>query len=196
MATVYVIAGAPGIGKSTAGSFFIPEDLAILDPDLMAQRHRQAGYPDYKEMGNWKFQQLLRGELLSGRDFAIELNLGFQEHYDFLNSVRAFNSGNEFQVILFHSDHPDLCVQRARIRHENGLHLVPEETVREMYSNTLPLLRNHMKMFSSVLAVDIKPAEICPVPCAYFTQENGWQTSGTPLPSWLIAEITADSTPA
>ena len=82
MASVYVIAEPPGIGKSTSGKLFIPDNVDILDADLIAHRYKEQGFQDYKDIGNIRYQDLVRRSLVSGEDFAIELNLGFQSHYD------------------------------------------------------------------------------------------------------------------
>lgn len=189
MARIYIIAGAPGIGKSTAGAYFVPKGIHILDADLMGQLHRKQGYPDYREMGEFRFQELLRKELLSGKDFAFELNLGFESHYDLLRSVRSFNPENEIHLVLFHTDSPELCVQRARIRYACGLHLVPEATVREMYANIMPLLQQNIRLFSGILALHVDPQEICPQACACFSQTAGWKDRETGLPAWVSGEL-------
>lgn len=49
---------------------------------------------DYKDIGNMRFQ-----ELVSNKDFSIELNLGFQSHYDLLKKMKAFNPENRIEVI-------------------------------------------------------------------------------------------------
>jgi len=100
MAGVYVIAGPPGIGKSTSGYRFIPDNVVILDADMIAHRYKEQGFQDYKDIGNIRYQDLVRRSLVSGEDFAIELNLGFQSHYDFLRQIKAFNNENIFHIIL------------------------------------------------------------------------------------------------
>jgi predicted ABC-type ATPase len=115
LAQIFIIAGPPGIGKSSAGFYFIPGGLAVLDPDQIADRYKKQGFADYKDIGNLKFNELVKKELFANNSFAIELNLGYQSHYDFLKSLQNFNKDNSIDVILFYTDDIDLCIKRAEI---------------------------------------------------------------------------------
>jgi predicted ABC-type ATPase len=126
---VYFIAGPPGVGKSTSGGSFLPGAIDILDPDRIAGRYKAQGFADYKDIGNIKFNDLVRKQLFAGNDFAIELNLGFESHYDFLKSIRSFNNDNTIEVILFFTEDIKLCYQRTEQRHQEGLHYVSPETI-------------------------------------------------------------------
>ncbi|MGF1637979.1 MAG: hypothetical protein ACFCUU_12960 [Cyclobacteriaceae bacterium] len=109
MQSIFIIAGPPGVGKSTSGSYYIPENLPILDPDQIAQRYREQGFKDYKDIGNLKFNDLVRKELISGKDFGLEINLGFESHYDFVKSIKNFNPDQIIvNVLLFHTDDIEL----------------------------------------------------------------------------------------
>lgn len=44
---IYIIAGPPGIGKSTVGYRFVPTDVSIIDQDLAAYHYRKDGFVDY-----------------------------------------------------------------------------------------------------------------------------------------------------
>lgn len=186
MSRIFIIAGPPGIGKSTSGVDFIPENLTILDPDQIAQRYREQGFKDYKDIGNLRFNDLVKKELFAGSDFGIEINLGFQSHYDFVKSVKNFNpQRNTVKVVLFHTDDIYLCFQRARIRHERGLHLVPSEVIRQMYDNTIPLIKSNFSMLSSLIAVDVTGDELEPeIKLKYERDSNALQISDKP-PQWI-----------
>lgn len=60
LAKIFIISGPPGIGKSTSGSYFVPENLTIIDPDQIAQRYREQGFQDYKDIGNLNSATLLK----------------------------------------------------------------------------------------------------------------------------------------
>lgn len=189
MATVYIIAGPPGIGKSTSGRDFIPEGMDILDADLIIHRYRQEGLSDYWEVGNRVYEYLLHRALVSRKDFALELNLGFQSHYDHLIKVKSYSLSNRIEVVLFHTDDLQLCLDRARIRHENGLHLVEPETVREMYRNTIPLLKKNMGLVSALSCVDVKRAGPGKRACLEFDSLKGILRVKGPIAGWIDGEL-------
>jgi hypothetical protein len=45
--------------------------------------------------------QEIRSNLFAKEDFALELNLGFQSHYDYLKSLAYFDPNNKVHLILF-----------------------------------------------------------------------------------------------
>jgi len=187
---IFIIAGPPGIGKSTSGSYFIPENLTILDPDKIAQRYREQGFRDYKDIGNLRFNDLVKKELIAGKDFCIEINLGYQSHYDFAKSLRSFNPRqNTINVVLFHTDQIKLCFQRAKIRHEKGLHLVPHETIQQMYDNTIPLIKQNFSLISSLVAVDVSGETIEPEIKAIYERDENELKLLDMLPKWIETEL-------
>lgn len=183
MANIYIIAGPPGVGKSTAGYFYVPEDLEILDPDQIANRYKEAGFSDYKDIGNLKFQNIVRGELFRCRDFAIELNLGFQSHYDYIKTLKNFSNENEIVVILFFTDKIELCYTRAQKRHKEGLHYVSPEVIKEMYENTISLLKLNFKMISSITGVNCTDS-FNPKACFEFDKSENELVINGELPGW------------
>ena len=152
---IYIIAGPPGIGKSTRGLKFIPQKTEIIDHDLAAYQYKKEGFADYKELGIMSGNQQIRSNLFAKESFALELNLGFQSHYDYLNSLANFDPTNNVHLILFFTNSLDLCLRRADIRHKNGGHLVKSEVVTEMYENTIPLLKENVSIFKSMRFIDI-----------------------------------------
>lgn len=47
---IYIIAGAPGIGKSTSGYQFVPKGLPIIDQDLAAYHYKKNNFSDYQQL--------------------------------------------------------------------------------------------------------------------------------------------------
>jgi hypothetical protein len=47
MSQIFIIAGPPGIGKSTNGADYIDPDLDILNEDDVNVKYKNMGFPDY-----------------------------------------------------------------------------------------------------------------------------------------------------
>jgi predicted ABC-type ATPase len=58
-------------------------------------------------------------------------------------------------VLLFFTDSLDLCLNRAKKRHENGLHLVEPETIKTMYNQTIHLFKENFNVVDRALFIDV-----------------------------------------
>jgi predicted ABC-type ATPase len=170
---IFIIAGPPGIGKSTNSINFIPSKIPIIDHDLAGYKYKKEGFKDYKELGVLVGNEKIKEYLFKNTDFALELNLGFQSHYDYLKSIANFNTQNQVHLILFFTDNIELCQIRAKIRHLKGGHLVDPNIIDEMYNQTFKLLNENKSIFNSVRFVDVTNTSLEPV------LENN-------KPKWLI----------
>lgn len=173
---IYIIAGPPGIGKSTSGYRFIPAEVPIIDQDLAAYQYRKEGFADYQHLATLKSNQQLKEYLFANKDLALELNLGFPSHYDYLKSIAAFNTANAVHLILFYTDSVNFCLTRAEVRHKKGGHLVKPEIIIEMYEQTFPLLKENLHLFKTFRFVDVSTTSIREVTPSY-------------LPDWLHDEV-------
>jgi predicted ABC-type ATPase len=182
--TIYVIAGPPGVGKSTSASNFIPLGTPIVDQDLAGYQYKKQGFNDYKDLASLRSNQQIREFLFAQQNFALELNLGFESHYDYLKSIAYFNPVNQVHLVLFYTDHVALCLDRANLRYLNGGHLVKPQVVEEMYSNTFRLFERNKQLFQVVRLIDVK--EATPIECC-----RGMQ----PLPDWIIHNNLSDFLP-
>lgn len=169
---IYLIAGPPGIGKSTSSFRFIPSGTTIIDQDLAAYQYRKEGFGDYKHLATLSSNQNIKSHLFENKDFALELNLGFESHYDYLKSIAYFNPENKIHLILYFTDMVSLCIKRADFRHKNGGHLVEVAIVTEMYKNTIPLLKSHIDIFITKSFINVSEEFANPV-----TSKN--------IPNWL-----------
>ncbi|HWZ05084.1 MAG TPA: hypothetical protein VNX40_15815 [Mucilaginibacter sp.] len=154
MSAIHIIAGPPGIGKSTKGFEYIDEDLDILNEDEMRFKYKAKGFADYNEYSIYRVREIIRRKLIRNEDIALELNLGFPHQYEYALAAKKFNNENQLNVILFFTDSLQLCLDRAKIRHESGLHLVKPETITEMYNNTLPLLKANFDSIDNLSLID------------------------------------------
>lgn len=149
---IYILAGPPGVGKSTAGYRFVPSKVPIIDQDLAANHYRKDGFIDYQQLAILKSNQQIKDYLFYQNDFALELNLGFPSHYDYLKSILSFNPKNTVHLIMFYTNTVEFCLLRAEIRHKKGGHLVKPEIVNEMYRETIPLLKQNINLRTLCLA--------------------------------------------
>ena len=154
MSVIHIIAGPPGIGKSTKGFEYIDEDLDILNEDEMRFRYKAKGYADYNEYSIYRVREIIKRKLIRNEDIALELNLGYPHQYEYALAAKKFSNENHLNVILFFTDSLQLCLDRARIRHESGLHLVTPETITTMYNNTIPLLKANFNSIDGLSLVD------------------------------------------
>lgn len=172
---IYLIAGPPGIGKSTNGLAFIPTDVPIIDQDLAAYQYKKQGFADYQDLASLSTNRHVRSSLFTKKDFALELNLGFQSHYDYLQSIASFDWSNKIHLLLFFTDNLNLCINRAKARHLSGGHEVKPAVVREMYHSTIPLFNNNQSLFKSIRLIDVTSKALA----------EPLQTSDS-LPRWII----------
>jgi predicted ABC-type ATPase len=154
MADIYIIAGPPGIGKSTLGYRSMPPEMDILNEDEMRFKYKAQGYADYNEYSIHRIRDTVRWNLIKDNDFALELNLGFKHQFEYTLSLKRLNFDNKLHIILFFTDDVDLCKRRAKKRYESGRHLVEPETIDEMYANTLPLLKANFEAVDHLILLD------------------------------------------
>lgn len=107
-----------------------------------------------------------------------------------MKSIKNINPGqNTIYVILFHTDDFELCLQRAKIRHDKGLHLVPRETIQQMYENTIPLFKQNLSLVSSFIAVDVARDDIDPEIKVIYEQHGYNLKLFYALPNWIESEL-------
>jgi hypothetical protein len=90
MSIINIIAGPPGIGKSTKGFDYVDEELDILNEDEMRFRYKARGFADYNEYSVYRVRDIIKGKLIRNKDFALELNLGYPHQYEY--ALAAKNS--------------------------------------------------------------------------------------------------------
>lgn len=171
---IYMIAGPPGIGKSTHSKAMIPVGTPIVDHDLASYQYKKNGFENYRDIASTRCNERVREFLSSKKDFALELNLGFPSHYNYLNFIAGFHSDNKVELILFFTDDVRLCLNRADIRHKSGGHEVESSAIKQMYANTISLFKENKHLFSSVRLIDVTYDSVTEL------------TAGiSPIPKWV-----------
>lgn len=163
MAVLHIIAGPPGIGKSTEGRFFVPKNVEILNHDILRLYYKNQNEPDYENLSDIKANEFIQTKLKSGSTFGVEINLGYENHYELLKYVRNLYPSYHIQVCLFFTDDVSLCIDRALLRFQAGGHLVSQDTIQQMYNNTLTLLKTNAWLIHSLLLINVDDTggELC-----------------------------------
>jgi len=120
----------------------------------MRFKYKAKGFADYNEYSIYRVRDIIRRKLIRNEDLALELNLGYPHQYEYALAAKKFSNENLLNVILFFTDSLQLCLDRAKIRYESGLHLVMPETVAEMYDNTIPLLKANFDSIDNLNLID------------------------------------------
>ena len=103
------------------------------------------------------------------------------------NQRRSFNRDNKLNVVMLFTDDIDMCIDRAKIRFESGRHLVKPETIREMYQNTIPLLKANFQFIDHLLLIDIDHNTVNRI--AEFSKEKQLLTIYSDKSDWFRSEL-------
>ena len=152
---IYIIAGPPGIGKSTHSKVLIPAGTPIVDHDLASYQYKKEGFENYRDIASKRCNERVREFLSNKEDFALELNLGFPSHYNYLSYISGFHYDNKVELVLFFTDEVKLCLNRADIRHKSGGHEVEADVIKQMYSHTIALFKENKRLFSTIRLIDV-----------------------------------------
>jgi predicted ABC-type ATPase len=155
MPVLHIIAGPPGIGKTTNAGIFIDERIFIENSDVAAVALKNQGDEDYQEIAFEQLRVNAEANCKRGIDFGIELNLGYQiPHYSYINHWRNKYS-YDLDVTLFFTDSVALCIDRAHQREKYGGHRVAEKIIVDMYVQTLPLLRKNINTITHLQFINV-----------------------------------------
>jgi predicted ABC-type ATPase len=155
MPIIYIIAGPPGIGKSTTGKNFLPPDIETLNHDKFRQYYKANEDVNYEDLSNLKANNFIREQLRLSKDFGVELNLGYESHFDLLRFVKNQYPQYKISICLYFTDEIQICIDRAKIREKYGGHSVSEKVIYEMYENTITLFRKNSYLIDSIKLIDI-----------------------------------------
>jgi predicted ABC-type ATPase len=152
---IHIIAGPPGIGKSTIGHQFVPPGMEILKKDELIATNKAFHDKLFAEIAIQKWLSTIKHNLANDLDFAFELNMGMPKHYDFVLPAKN-DPQNKLNVILFFTDDLAMCQDRAAKRFEQGEHYVNPVVLENMYHNTIPLLAANFESIDHLTLVDVK----------------------------------------
>lgn len=134
-----MLAGTNGAGKSSiVGEMFLQEGVQYFNPDNAAQRILSANPGMSQSEANsaawYEGKRLLERAIQERLDFAFETTLGGKTFTNLLH--KALAQGIEVRVWYVGLDSPELHIARVRSRVKHGGHDIPEERIRERYTQS------------------------------------------------------------
>jgi len=131
----YILAGANGSGKSTVSKVLLPsEGIEYVNPDDIAKELNPQDPPAAKVDAGRETLRRIDELLLKGESFAIESTLSGLGYVRIIR--RAKELGYEVIIAYVYVDSPEFCLERIRIRVQNGGHDVPAEDVVRRYARS------------------------------------------------------------
>lgn len=160
---IYVLAGTNGGGKSSLmGAMLLQQGVEYFNPDLAAQRILSAN-PGVSQIeansAAWQEgKRLLERAINEKLDFAFETTLGGKTIANLLD--QALSQGIEVRVWYVGLDSVERHITRVRSRVLQGGHDIPEERIRERYTQSrLNLIRLLPRLTELLLYDNSKEAD-------------------------------------
>lgn len=183
---LYIVAGPPGIGKSTNAWNFIPDTVSVLNHDEIEANFKRIGVRNYEEQANQKMWSSIQENISLGIDFGIELNLGTDEQYGLLKRIHGFCTHYEIRVLLFFTDIYYLCFDRAEKRAKSGGHEVEPSAIEYMRENTIRLLRKNIDKFKHITLINVTLKSVPELVYSGYYPTHEHEFMQMPLPDWVL----------
>ena len=151
--TIYVLAGANGIGKTSVNPFFIPKGVTYINADDIARQLRERlGNVNVQELANAEALDLMNTFIAKRYDFAIETNLADMETWQFLIGIQRL--GYTIHLNFFSISDVEVCINRVHNRVLQGGHFVRPDIVKMRYEVGLKLLKRFKAIPDRLILTD------------------------------------------
>lgn|GEM_PF-2156448 len=154
MATLFIIAGPNGIGKSTLSQeLSAAKDIKRIDPDYIFQF-------EFTNPDTSYFPYYLSGkiDLLFESDTSFILESNFHNHEAFGILNKADQNRFKKNLLFISTDHIKILEERVLQRSGLGLHYVPTEEIIRRYKASLQLLPQYIDDFDKISFYDGSPS--------------------------------------
>jgi predicted ABC-type ATPase len=201
-ATIVVLAGINGAGKSSIGGHFAQTERDFFyNPDSIAARIQSLHphiSPPLANAHAWEIgRALLEQAITTRRDYRFETTLGGETITDML--IGAAESGLGLHVWFCGLESPELHIRRVRSRVAHGGHDIPEDKIHERWiSSRRNLIRllphiHHLRVYDNTFESD-PAAGKKPRPVLWLEMKNQRITAPAELsgaPVWVQPIIAA-----
>jgi predicted ABC-type ATPase len=153
-ATLYIIGGANGVGKTSAFFNDFPIDCPFINADEIAQQIRQKTSAPFniQELANREALALMNGYLANRQSFCFESNLSDNDTWKFIEAVQL--SGYQICIYFYCLDDINICIQRVKQRVLEGGHDVRPDIIKQRYESGLLLLKHYFALVDTLLLID------------------------------------------
>ena len=142
---IYVLAGTNGAGKSSImGAMFLEQGVEYFNPDTAARRvlstNPGLSQAEANSLAWYEGKRLLERAIAEKLNFAFETTLGGKTIPALL--AKALSEGMQVRIWYVGLSSAELHISRVRSRVEQGGHDIPEEAIRQRYTQSrLNLIR-------------------------------------------------------
>ena len=158
--TIYILAGANGVGKTTINPFFIPKNVPYVNADDFAYQLRQRLGNDVnvQELANAEALEQMNRFIAKRQTFAIETNLADTDTWLFLIGIQGL--GYVIHLNFFGVSDVNICINRVNNRVLQGGHYVRPNIVIARYKTGLALLKHYKNIPNWLVLTDNTTASV------------------------------------
>jgi predicted ABC-type ATPase len=184
----YIVAGAPGTGKSRA--FPVSEfGIDFFNADDRAAELNGGSYHnislELRKRVNRDFEAFIKSHIEESKSLAIETTLRSAITFDQIGEARR--KGFAVTMLYLGTEDPELNLDRIAVRWDLGYHAAPREVLMEIHLQSLAHLRIACQKaflgFMRLVLYDNTPFDQAPVPACEVTRGSVKELM-QPLPRW------------
>jgi predicted ABC-type ATPase len=179
--TMYIIAGANGVGKTTSFYDLFPIECPFINADEISKKLKESANNDrnIQEIANREAVHQMNTYLSEKKTFGFESNLADIDTWKFIERIKIF--GYQVHIIYFGLDDVNICIQRVQQRVKEGGHDVREDIIKQRYQQSLALLKHYLALPSTLVLQD---SSFAPKECAIL-REGVIVKLIDKLPAWV-----------
>ncbi|MEZ0484493.1 AAA family ATPase [Fibrella aquatica] len=182
----YLIAGPPGVGKSTVSVHYVPRGIELINADQIAQQLllEQIPVEAAQQMAHDEAQRRIQRHLRHRTSFAVETTLHDIETWQFYLAVQQ--AGYQFRLLFLGVDDLPMLYLRVRNRQLQGGLSIGEDAIRGRYVAGFSVLDHFFNEPDSITLIDTANR-----PEIVYQRVDGIRVRQWPLlPAWVSTHLT------